>query len=367
MTWASSPKQILGPAGRQNLFAVLRELRREIVFKLELSEGRAGNHEAPPRKRRVPIERVRLATKDDADAAAAFSSPNRIALCFLGSLAGRFAPSIPIYFDDSVCVHPSLRSSHPFLLGQRRRHSDAPEIAQVTRFEAGKTTLPRETERRRGRVREAGRREGEMSGDRRRSLVGRGRDGERSSRDGTRETRTAVKDGPSLGIYRTISHAHSSLCFPEEGPGFMRGFLIIAIHRHPLVPFFARSQRLFESSPPLLRPAERENRALFNCSSSHFSSAIYLATAIMVRSVENSFKSARPHVRCAHRCFTIDIRPPPAPLRSGSRSEGAGRPNCERPPGGREIASKGNTRDKVHARSSPRVAAPAASPPRGIF
>ena len=78
----------------------------------------------PPRKRRAPIERVRLATKDDADAAA-FSSPNRIGLCFLGSLAGRFAPSIPIYFDDSVCVHPSLRSSHPFLLGHRRRAATA--------------------------------------------------------------------------------------------------------------------------------------------------------------------------------------------------------------------------------------------------
>ena len=56
----------------------------------------------------------------------------------------------------SASIPPSLRSSHPFLLGHRRRHSDAPEIAQVTRFEAGKTTLPRETERRRGRVRAAG-------------------------------------------------------------------------------------------------------------------------------------------------------------------------------------------------------------------
>ena len=57
---------------------------------------------------RAPIERVRLATKD---AAAAFS-PNRIALSFLGSLAGRFAPPIPIYFDDSVCVHPSALPIH---------------------------------------------------------------------------------------------------------------------------------------------------------------------------------------------------------------------------------------------------------------
>ena len=141
----------------------------------------------PPRKRRAPIERVRLATKDDADAAA-FSSPNRIALCFLGSLAGRFAPSIPIYFDDSVCVHPSLRSSHPFLLGHRRRHSDAPEIAQVTRFEAGKTTLPRETERRRGRVREAGRREGKcraIAGGP--SSVADEMESDRVSRDGRRE------------------------------------------------------------------------------------------------------------------------------------------------------------------------------------
>ena len=81
-----------------------------------------------------------------------------------------------------------------------------------------------------------------MSGDRRRSLVGRGRDGERSSQSG-RETRTAVKDGPSLGIYRTISHAHSSARIPEEGPGLMRGFLIIAIHRHPdpLVPLPTRN------------------------------------------------------------------------------------------------------------------------------
>ena len=206
-----------------------------------------------------------------------------------------------------------------------------------------------------------------MSGDRRRSLVGRGRDGERSSQRG-RETRTAVKGGPSLGIYRTISHAHSSARFPEEGRAGVHVW--VPHHRHPSASArsFARSQRLFDSSPPSA-PAERKNRTLFNCSSSHFSSAIYLATAIVVRSVENSFKSARPHVRCAHRCFTIDIRPPPAPLRSGSRSEGAGRPNCERP-GGREIASKGNTRDKVHARSSPRVAAPAAasaSPPCGIF
>ena len=184
------------------------------------------------------------------------------------TLSASIPPSaLPIHFSSATAAPPPQRCPRDRASHAIRGRKNDP--------------APRERERRRGRVRAAGRREGEMSGDRRRSLVGRGRDGERSSQSG-RETRTAVKDGPSLGIYRTISHAHSSLCFPEEGPGFMRGFLIIAIHRHPLVPFFARSQRLFESSPPSA-PARRENRTLFNCSSSHFSSAIYLATAIVVR------------------------------------------------------------------------------------
>ena len=196
-----------------------------------------------------------------------------------------------------------------------------------------------------------------MSGDRRRSLVA---DEMESDRVGTgdengRQRRPIIRHLPD-------NQSRSPVVRPLPGrrAGVQVWIPLHRIHRHPLVPFFAHSQRLFESSPPLLRPAERENRTLFNCSSSHFSSAIYLATAIVVRSVENSFKCARMSGAPTGVLRSI-LDPLPASLRLSIGGSGAPKLREAGRPGGREIASKGNTRDKVHARSSPRVAAPGAS------
>ena len=67
--------------------------------------------EPPSRVRRVdlpPSCSVPIPTKDDV-----VFAPNRIALSILGSLAGSPAPSILIYLDDSVRVHPSSLSLVP--------------------------------------------------------------------------------------------------------------------------------------------------------------------------------------------------------------------------------------------------------------
>ena len=148
--------------------------------------------------------------------------PNRP---FLPRFAGRFAPSILIYLDDSFCVHPSILylspslppsvpSSHPFLLD--RHIGDAPEIAQVTRFEGGKTTRPRQTDVRTD-GRSDGRREREIWNDRRRSEVPDEIESEAGTGEERRASLTAINDGPPLSIYRTGRQSHSSIVRPPDG------------------------------------------------------------------------------------------------------------------------------------------------------
>ena len=108
---------------------------------------------------------------------------------------------------------PTLPSSHPFLLN---RCGDAPEIAQVTRFEGGKTTRPRQTDVRTD-GRSDGRREREIWNDRRRSEVPDEIESEAGTGEERRASLTAINDGPPLSIYRTGRQSHSSIVRPPDG------------------------------------------------------------------------------------------------------------------------------------------------------